>query len=127
MIDKKGIFMKKMVMMLLVVLSSSMSYAFNDSLLAQQENQTSCRHALYADQIEDEYMDHNDDQSDIDEYDQHVCDDVQAPKISAAKALLAELVGAMIIQYLVMKEIAHIYLKDFKDVLNQWFNKIAKL
>lgn len=118
--------MKKMIIVLTIAVMSSSSNASQDSRSTHKEqnegHQKSKR--LNADCAVDEYG-YSEDQN-IDEYDQHVCDDVQAPKISAAQALLTNIMAKLLIQYLTMKEMAHMYFQEIKDVLNGWFNRVVK-
>jgi hypothetical protein len=110
---------------LVVALVSSTSNAFQGSQLIQKEynhEQSRCR---FHDDVaipSDEYVTH---QTDIDEYDQHVCDDVCPPKISAAKAMLTEMLGFVFLRYITVREMAHSYCKEIKDIINSLVAKVT--
>lgn len=74
--------------------------------------------------VDGEYQEDN--QSVIDEYDQHVCDGVKPPKISAAEALIKDMFGFMLVQYITIRELAHAYCKEIKEVLSKWFTMFMK-
>ena len=119
--------MKKVVIVLVVALVSSTSETFQGSQLIQQEyNHEHTRSSfLDADRSKDEYEHNEENQNDINEYDQYICDDVRPPKISAAKALLAEVLGFVLVRYITMREIVYTYSKELKDVINRWFTMVV--
>ena len=114
--------MKKTAIVLVVALASSTSNAFYGSQLIQKEHNQEYEKPSFLDgaHAQDEYG-YQGNQSDIDEYDQHVCDDAQSPKVSAAEALIKEMLSFVLIQYLAIKEIANLCCKEVKDVIQQWF------
>jgi len=119
--------MKKMVMVFIVAVSGSMINAYQDNHLAQKERvQDRSGRFLDADRLVDEYDYSEQDQSSIDEYDQHICDDVKPPKISDAQAFLAKIVGRLLVHCFTIKETASIYYKELKEVISTWFNSVVK-
>ena len=131
-------FMKKMAIVLGIVLVSNVNNAFYGSQLIQKEydREYSKPHFLdAADNFEeeygysagDEYQENQEGcQIDIDEYDQHICDEVQPPKISAAEALIKEMLGFMLIQYIAIREMTHTYCKEIKESIQKWFTMFMK-
>src|SRR5579863_313319 len=119
--------MKKMIIVLTIAVLSSSSNASQDSRITQKEQREEHQKngLVNVDCPVDEYG--YSENNNIDEYDQHVCDDAQAPKISAAQAVLTNIMAKLLIQYLTVKEMAHIYFQEIKDVPNGWFNRIVKL
>jgi hypothetical protein len=67
----------------------------------------------------DEYEHVSDDDS-LQEYEQHVCDNIKPPKISAAMALLTEVGGRVLIEFITLKETLRRYLIAFKEAINKW-------
>ena len=125
--------MKKMALVLVVTLASNTSHAFYGSQLIQKEhNQEYEKPSFlaiadeYSAHAQDEYTNMQTNQSDIEEYDQHVSDETQAPKVSAAEALIKEMLSFMLIQYLTIKEMANLYCQGMKDVIQQWFSGLSK-
>ncbi len=128
-------FMKKIALVLGVVLVSNINNAFYGSQLIQKEYEQDPSHITFLDAADnlndgygylegDEYQINNgDDQIAIDEYDQHICDEVQPAKISAAEALIKEMLGFMLIQCITIKEMTHAYCVEIKQALDTWFTK----
>lgn len=116
--------MKKMIIVLMVIAMSyyDQGYAGLDNSLIQKENLLKHKESDFLDinQSGEEYND-SIDQHTINEYDQYVCDDIQPPKISAVRAMLTELLGALLVRYITMREMARIYFKEFKDTVSKWF------
>jgi len=117
--------MKKMVIVFVVALSSGMISAYQNNSSTQREKAQSGRF-LDADRLVDEYDYNEEHQGAIDEYDQHVCDDVKPPKISDAQAFLAKIVGKLLVHCFTIKEKASFYFKELKDVIGVWFNSVVK-
>jgi len=119
--------MKKMVIVFVVALSSGMIDAYQNNQLTQQERtQNRGGRFLDAERLVDEY-DHNEEhQGAIDEYDQHVCDDVKPPKISDIQACLAKIVGRLLVHCFTIKEKANFYFKELKDIIGTWLNSVVK-
>jgi len=139
--------MKKIALVLGVMLVSNANNAFYGSQLIQREYDQDPSQVSFldaADNIKDEYTyQANDeyvhqatdeyqvnqsspqvstgDQGAIDEYDQQICDGVKPPKISAAEALIKEMLGFMLIQYINIKELTHVYCAEIKQTLQNWF------
>src|SRR5438445_11454591 len=119
--------MKKMVIMFVVVLSSGMINAHENNYSIQRERaQGHGGRFLDADQLVDEYGRDEEHQSAIDEYDQHVCDDVKPQKISDAQAFLTKIVGRLLVHCFIIKEKASSYLQKLKDITGAWFNSVVK-
>jgi hypothetical protein len=135
---KKGIFMKKIAIVLGIALASNINNAFYGSQLIQKEYDQDCSQICFLDaadtvkdeyeyQASDEYQTNNEhDQDTIDEYDQHICDGVKPPKISTAEALIKEMLGFMFIQYITIKELTHMYCAEIKQALDTWFATFMK-
>jgi hypothetical protein len=121
-INKKGISMKKMVIILAIALASNTSNAFQCNQLAQKEN----IQKYNTNRFDDEYNNNYADQHDIDEYDQYVCDDVQSPKVSKAEALLKEMLSFVLVRCIAMREIGTVYFKELKDLVNKWLSVWVK-
>ena len=115
--------MKKTLMIISIILVNSAN-GFVENNDASYKNYS--KQIGFLDAARDEYS-YGEDQNDIDEYDQNICDDVCPPKISPAKALLTELLGSMLIRYIAMRELARGYFQDIKDVLAKWYNSIIKM
>jgi K+-transporting ATPase c subunit len=148
---KEGLSMKKIAMVFGVALISSVNNGFYGSQLIQKEydqEEYSQPRFLDADRPSDEYIymavdeyqensqdnqapaDNQvtvDNQTDVAEYDQHVCDEVKPPKISAAEALIKEMLGYMLVQYLAFKEMTHAYCNDIKAALQKWFAVLMRV
>ncbi len=133
--------MKKIAIVLGVVLISNASNAFYGSQLIQREYDQDPSQISFldaADNLKDEYGYQQTNQTDeyqviqqnnqiaIDEYDQHVCDEAQPETISGAKALIQEMFGFVLIQYMAIREITHAYCSDIKQTLNNWFTRLIK-
>ena len=133
--------MKKIAIVLGVVLISNASNAFYGSQLIQREYDQDPSQISFldaADNLKDEYGYQQTNQTDeyqviqqnnqiaIDEYDQHVCDEAQPETISGAKALIQEMFGFVLIQYMAMREITQAYCSDIKQTLNNWFTRLIK-
>jgi hypothetical protein len=122
--------MKKTIIVSVVVLVSTVSNAFQGSQLIQQDSRYAQNENRFLDAAagpQDEYEVNQHDCDMMNEYDQNVCDGVQPPKISAAKALLTEMLGFVLIRYITMREALRIYYKDIQESLSKWFNSITKL
>jgi hypothetical protein len=121
--------MKKTAIIFTVILMSMNNNAFYGSQLIQKEHDQECVRLRFldnADDVKDEYGYPENEQADVDEYDQHVCDGVQLPKICAAEAFIKEMFGFVLIQYITIREMAHAYCKEVKDALNKWFTTFIK-
>jgi len=119
--------MKKMVIVFVFALSSGMIDAYQNNYSAQREKtQSNGGRFLDADRLVDEYDYSEQDQGVIDEYDQHVCDDVKPPKISDTQAFLAKIAGRLLVHCFTIKEKASFYFKELKDVIGVWFNSVVK-
>ena len=118
--------MKKMFIVLMVALISGNSSAFEDLVATPQnsflDNQESPRFLDATEQSIDEYAHTQDSLQDIEDYDKNISDNVQLPKISPAKELLAKVFGELLVRYISMREIARIYFQEAKDVLNKWYS-----
>jgi hypothetical protein len=133
--------MKKIAIVLGVVLISNVSNAFYGSQLIQREYDQDPSQISFldaADNLKDEYGYQQTNQTDeyqviqqnnqiaIDEYDQHVCDEAQPEKVSDAQALIKEMFGFVLIQYMAIKEITHAYYAEIKQAVNKWFTTLIK-
>lgn len=131
--------MKKMMTVFTVVVISSMNNGFYGSQLIQKEYNKEYASPSFldaADSVQDEYgttdeygyiegseyQENN--QSVINEYDQHICDGVKPPKISSAEALIKDMFGFMLVQYITIKEFAHAYCREIKDALSKWLSML---
>jgi hypothetical protein len=130
--------MKKIAIVLGVFLVSNMNHAFYGSQLIQKEYDQECSRICFLDSADiqkdeyehqqtDEYQGNQEDsQIDIDEYDQHVCDEVSPAKISSAEALIKEMFGFVLVQYMAIRAITHAYCTEIKQALNTWFTRFIK-
>jgi hypothetical protein len=130
--------MKKMTLVFGVVLISNINNGFYGSQLIQKEyDQDSSQISFLdaADNLKDEYgylegdeyqVDQGNNQDSIDEYDQHICDEVKPPKISSAEGLIKEMLGFMLIQYITIKDLTHAYCVEIKQTLEKWFATLMK-
>ena len=144
--------MKKMAIVLGVALISNVNHGFYGSQLIQREYdqeeyvQSSFLDAAdkfndeYTYQVIDEYQENNqdnqinannqivvDDQNDVAEYDQHICDEVKPPKISVTEAWIKEMLGYVLIQYIALKEVTQVYCQEIKQALQKWFSVFMKV
>jgi hypothetical protein len=62
----------------------------------------------------------------MEEYDQNVTDNVNAPKISNAEALIRQALGELLIRYISLKEVASVYFAEIKDAFFHWYQNIVK-
>ncbi len=117
--------MKKTLIVLMVALVGSTSNAFDDLTATPKKSlqpQETSRFLDTTEQPVDEYSHKEDSFQDVEEYDQNISDNVQSPKISPAKELLAKVFGELLVRYISMREMARIYFQDVKDALNKWYN-----
>ena len=117
--------MKKMIIIFVVAVFGCIIDAYQNKCSPQKENQCS-KHFFEADRLIDEY-DHNEEyNSDINEYDQHICDDTKPPKVSEIRAFFEKIVGKLLIHYFTIKGTTGLYFKELKKVINVWINSIIK-
>jgi hypothetical protein len=132
--------MKKIAIVLGVTLIGSANHGFYGSQLIQREyDEYTQPQFLDASNPNDEYVYVNIDgdqaievivdvvdiQSDVAEYDQHICDEVTPPKVSATEAWIKEMLGFVLVQYITLKEITHAYCQEIKQTLQKWFSTLA--
>lgn len=118
--------MKKMVIVLMAAMVSSNSSAFEDleatSHTIITEEQTTFLDAstpINACSYQEE------DVQGIDEYDQNVTDNVTPPKVSTTEAMFKEMLGAVLVRYISLREVAREYFTEAKNVVMQWYQKIV--
>jgi hypothetical protein len=80
-----------------------------------------CSTAVKNEQPKDEYEHIQDDN--LQEYEQHVCDNTKPPKISAAVAFLTEVGGRVLVELITLREALRRYLASLKVVINQWLGR----
>lgn len=115
--------MKKAVMFL-VIASSVCTVSAHRSHQSVRSDNTHIRHVrINNDQSRDEY-EHVAGDDTLQEYEQHVCDHIQPPKISAAMALLTEVGGRVLIEFITVREALRRYLVSLKATLDQWIGCI---
>ncbi|HLJ31899.1 MAG TPA: hypothetical protein VKU36_05665 [Candidatus Babeliales bacterium] len=73
----------------------------------------------YQNALRDEY---NNTQQALEEYDQHVSDNAQSPKVSDLRALLTEICGFILVRYLTIRNTLCAYGSEIKDRINTWMN-----
>lgn len=123
-IIEEGIFMKKIAIILMITLVSK-SNAFEDLQSTKYTVTESCGTFLdAASPYIEEYEDENNGLLHLDEYDQSITDNVTPPKVSTGEAMLKEALGALLIRYISLRETARIYLREFKNMLAQWYHNI---
>lgn len=118
--------MKKMVIVLMVTMVSSNSCAFDDlqattRTIVNEEPTT----FLDASSLVNEDSYQEDEVQGIDEYDQNVTDNVIPPKISQAEVMFKEMLGAVLVRYISLREVAREYFTEAKNVVMQWYQKIV--
>jgi len=122
--------MKKIMLVLMISLVSSDSSAFEDLQSTPRTALPRCESSLLDidNKQTDEYVQQISDrqEQDTDEYDQNVTDNVKPPKISTAELMLKQMIGALLIRYTALKELAGVYFKEFKDILAGWYQAIIK-
>lgn len=124
---RKGISMKKMLMVMIFTLVSN-NYAFEDlqtTKIYKKEEQANTFLDASSPRIE-EYEDMDNGLSHLDEYDQNITDNIIPPKVGAAEAMFKQALGALLIRYISLKETARIYFIEVKNVLAQWYHTIIK-
>lgn len=119
--------MKKMAIVLMVTMVSSNSSAFDDlqstpHTILNEESTT----FLDAGSLVNEDSYQENEVQGINEYDQNVTDNVMSPKVSTAEAMFKEMLGAALVRYISLREIAREYFNEAKNVLMQWYQKIVK-
>ncbi len=134
--------MKKMMIILMVVVSGSMNghdgAAFEDLHATSQENIGYCAdNKCFLDYSYCEPCGDNNEpverdieleaqEIDGEEYDNFSAD-AQPPKISPVQQMAAQVFGELLIRYLSMKEMAGAYYQELKDTLSNWYHTyIAK-
>lgn len=120
---KKGIFMKKIVITLIICLVTT-GNAFEDLQSTPHVKEEQSVTFLDASSSLLTY----EDTSDLDhlsEYDQNVTDNVTPPKVSSAEAMLKEALGSLLIRYITAREVARAYFKDFSNKVAQWYHNIT--
>jgi hypothetical protein len=116
--------MKKAVMFL-VIASSVCTVSADQGRHGVRSDNTQIRHAhINNDQCRDEYEQGTSDDT-LQEYEQHVCDHIQPPKISAAMALLTEVGGRVLIEFIMVREALRRYLLALKAAINNWFGLVT--
>ncbi|HEX4068688.1 MAG TPA: hypothetical protein VHX42_01195 [Candidatus Babeliales bacterium] len=128
--------MKKIIIVVGIALVTNTNNSFYGSQLIQKEYDKEYTQPRFLDaetvndeytiQQNDEYQAHQIEQTSMDEYDEHVCDEAQSPKISSAEALIKEMFGFVLLQYLAIKEVTHIYYQEIKQTLHNWFSMFVK-
>ena len=110
--------------MVLMIASSACMVSANRGLeTLKKENVHVHSTAIKNDQCHDEYEHIEDDN--LQEYEQYVCDHIKPPKISAAMALLSEIGGRVLIEFIVLREALRRYYAALKVTLEKWFNSLV--
>lgn len=115
--------MKRISIILAAILTISMNNAFQNS---QGLHKESHKNQFLDAAAQDEYTNNGIDQQDLEEYDQYNCDNAQPAKPSAITAIFTELFGFMLMRYISLREMAHVYCHEIKEVINNWFSKTTK-
>lgn len=127
--------MKKIIVILIVVLSNYISYTFDDVRHAQES--TSAPQASFLDAADKpdvvewlaqenvsdtrENISTND-LSDLAEYDQNVSDNAPLPYISPAEKMMANIFGTVLLHYINMRDSARLSCQKIKNKISQWYN-----
>ena len=111
--------MKKALMILIIASAASSLSAQTLGGVKRKENVHCYSTRISNEQQKDEYGFCGD------EYDQYVCDHVKPPKISAAMALLTEIGGRVLIEFIMVKEVLRRYYAELKAMLNKWYTCIV--
>jgi len=120
--------MKKMLILIITLLSVNKSCAFEDLVSTPRHYNNSKENISFldADSSENDRDVTRTVQNVYDEYDQAISDNTNPPKISNTQALLAEVAGALLVKYISLREKARVYFQDIKNVLTQWYHSIIK-
>src|SRR6266404_2789695 len=109
--------MKKTTVTLIAVLTINMNYAFQGSQLIQKDYMQPQSANQFLDAARSEYSRDELNQQDLEEYDQHNCDTAHPHKPSAITALFTEIFGFMLMRYITIREIAHVYFHEVKELV----------
>ena len=120
--------MKKAVICLMIASSACMVSAGQSSSIPNDEYAHQVQVDEYTHQVQvdeytpqapvDEYM--HVENNNLQEYEQHVCDNIKPPKISAAMALLSEVGGRVLIECIVLREAIRRYYAALKATIERW-------
>lgn len=121
--------MKKMLTVVMVTLISNSS-AFEDlQSTAPMHEQLQAQPTNLLDAslpIAQEYLEEEEDTlQNIDEYDQNISDNIIPTKIGNAEALFKEALGALLVRYMSLKEIARTYFEEVKNRLTKWYHNLT--
>jgi hypothetical protein len=119
--------MKKIAIVLMFVMVSSNSIAFED-LQATSHTILNDQPTTFLDTTEliNEYSSEKDNERDIEEYDQNITDKAISPKVNRAEAMLKEILGTLLVRYISLRETASAYLKEAQNAIIQWYHRIVK-
>ena|SRR5258708_24073552 len=125
--------MKKITLLLTTILTVNINTAFQGSQLIQRDYVHPSQKNQFLDAAaQDEYTHHDEythneiDQQNLEEYDQHNCDTAHSPAPSAITAVFTEIFGFMLMRYIIIRDTAHIYCHEIKELINKWFSAITK-
>jgi hypothetical protein len=111
--------MKKTVMILMIASCACTVSAVQSSSIPNDEYTHQVQVDEYTPQAPvDEYV--HVENNNLQEYEQHVCDNIKPPKISAAMALLSEVGGRILIECIVLREAVRRYYASLKATIERW-------
>jgi len=117
----------KKITLLSTILTINISTAFPGSHLIQKDYAHPSQKNQFLDAAaQDEYTPNEIDQQNLEEYDQYNCDTAHSPAPSAITALFTEIFGFMLMRYITIRDTAHIYCHEIKELINKWFSAITK-
>lgn len=137
--------MKKTAVALVITLTISTNHAFQGSQLIQKDYMQPRFLDAVADEYStnatdeysagkqstdeyaiDEYSSQKEHEQNLEEYDQYNCDTAHPQTPSALTALLTKVFGFMLMRYITIKEMAHMYCHEIKELINKWFSAAPK-
>ena len=111
--------MKKVLLLLVVTSCTGMVSAHRDLERPQSENVQRTAHKDYLPQ--EEYNQVQEEYSNLQEYEQQVCDNAQPPHVSPMVAWMHEVGGNMLVKLIVLRETFQRYLAALKVMIENLF------
>lgn len=117
--------MKKVLVVFAITLTINTNNAFQGSRLIQKNHVQHQTKNQFLGNSNDEY-DTQEELQNLEEYDQHNCDNAHPDKPSTMTAVLTEIFSFMIIHYISMRETARVYCHDIKEYFTDWLSSLTK-
>lgn len=112
--------MKNACMFLLMISSTGLLCSGHDLAGIQKKNVTIHQTDFNDEPITDATDMIGEETDDLEEYEQHVCDNVVPAKISPMQAYLTSILGSILIRAIIMKEVANKYFAALKQMVSNW-------